>query len=238
MSGKKVVALVVGLVVALSCAAVAQLPTWFLNYTSPYGTTAFISFVNQTGQTTNVLHLEFARDVTLTHYLGIGGTLVPLGKTTGKVFDLAGEMVRSGEIYTIWAPVLAEGETVNPLTIYPVFAQWLAGTTPAGSPFIGSIQVLGRLFGEGIAALRESNPAALAAAFDQFFADNAAYLSGLSASLGMDLASQLMPVIMSSPAEGIANFFSTIVGMLGVTSVEEVLGGDLDFSALFAALGL
>jgi len=238
MSGKKVVVLIVGLVAALSCAAFAQLPAWFLNYTSPYGDTAFISFVNQTGQTTNVLHLEFARDVTLTHVLGIAGTLMPLGEMTGKVFDLAGEMVSGGEVYTIWAPVLVEGEVVNPLTIYPVFAQWLTGTTPAGPPFIGSIQVLGRLFGQGIAALRDANPVALRAAFDQFFADNGAYLAGLSASLGMDLAAQLMPVIMTAPAEGIENFFMTIVGMLGVTSLEEVIGGDLDFSALFAALGL
>jgi hypothetical protein len=228
MSRRKAVLLVVGLVALVSFGVVAQLPAWILSYTSPFGgPNAHISFVNGTGVTVNVLHLEFEQEVTLTYNIAIGGTLMSLGGDMGTAFDLAGELINYGEIYTVWEPV----------TAFPVFAQWLVGTSPAGSPFIGSIAVLGRLFGQGIVALRESDPMALAAAFDQFFADNGEYLAGLSASLGMDLASQLMPIIMEAPAEGIENFFNTIVGMLGVTSLEEVIGGELDFSALFAALG-
>ena len=47
-----------------------------------------------------------------------------------------------------------------------------------------------------------------------------------------------MPISMSAPAEAIANFFNTLGGMLGVTTLDEVLHGDLDFSTLFALLGL
>jgi len=227
MSGRKAVLLVVGLVALLSLSAVAQ-ADWILSYTSVGGgADAHLSFVNTSGVTANVLHLEFAEEVTLTYSLAIGGVLVPVAAVTGTTIDLAGEMVNYGEIYTIWEPV----------TAYPIYAQWLAGTTPVGTPHIGSVAVLGRLFGQGIAALRDANPAALQAAFDQFFADNGEYLAGLSESLGMDLATQLMPVILAAPAEGIENFFNTIIGMLGVTSLEEVIGGDLDFSSLFAALG-
>jgi len=54
----------------------------------------------------------------------------------------------------------------------------------------------------------------------------------------MSLQDSLMPIIMSAPAEGIQNFFNTIVGMLGVTSIEDLLQGAVDFSALLGALGL
>ena len=47
-----------------------------------------------------------------------------------------------------------------------------------------------------------------------------------------------MPVIMASPAEGIENFFNTIIGMLGVTDLSDVVAGDVNFGALFALLGL
>jgi len=43
---------------------------------------------------------------------------------------------------------------------------------------------------------------------------------------------------MAAPAEGIENFFNTILGMLGATSLEEVVGGGIDFSSLFALLGM
>jgi len=46
-----------------------------------------------------------------------------------------------------------------------------------------------------------------------------------------------MPIVMASPPEGIENFFNTVVGMLGVTTLEGVLTGGIDFSSLFAALG-
>jgi hypothetical protein len=42
---------------------------------------------------------------------------------------------------------------------------------------------------------------------------------------------------MSAPAEGISNFFNTLIGMLGATSIEDVLEGDVDFSALMVLLG-
>lgn len=229
MSRRKGVLLVVGLVSLLSLAAVGQLPDWILSYTSPYGgDAAHVSFVNMTGTTTDVLHLEFEEEVTLTYSLAIGGIPILVSETTGTVFDFVGAMIPNAEIYTIWEPV----------TAFPVFGQWLAGGAPAGPPFINSLTVLGRLFGEGIVAAREANPAALGAAFEQFFTDNAAYFADLTASLGIDIASQLMPIILTAPAEGIANFFGTIVGMLGATSLEEVVGGGVNFGSLFALLGL
>jgi len=137
-------------------------------------------------------------------------------------------MIPYGELFVTWEPVAA----------FPVYATWLIGQRPTGTPFIGSIAVLGRLFGQGIAHAREADPAGLMAAFQQFFADNAEYMASLSASLGMSLQDSLMPIILEAPAEGIENFFNTIVGMLGVSSLEEVVGGDMNFSALFAFLGL
>jgi hypothetical protein len=63
-------------------------------------------------------------------------------------------------------------------------------------------------------------------------------LADLSASLGMSLVDSLMPIILQAPAEGIANFFNTIVAMLGVTTLDGVLEGGINFSALFGLLGL
>jgi FMN-dependent NADH-azoreductase len=54
----------------------------------------------------------------------------------------------------------------------------------------------------------------------------------------MSLADSLMPIIMASPAEGIENFFNTIMGMLGVTALTEVTAGSVNFGALFALLGI
>jgi hypothetical protein len=228
MSRRKDVLLVLGLVSLLSFAVVAQVD-WIASYTSPFGgAAAHFSFTNTSGATADVLHLEFEEEVTLTYSIAIGGIPVLMGEATGMTFDFVGAMISNAEIYTIWEPV----------TAVPVFGQWLAGGAPAGSPHIGSIAVLGRLFGQGIVAVREANPAALGAAFEQFFADNAEYFAVLVASIGIDLQSQLMPIIMTAPAEGIENFFGTIVGMLGVSSLGEVLGGDVNFGALFALLGL
>ena len=96
---------------------------------------------------------------------------------------------------------------------------------------------MGYLFGQGIVYLRQANPAALQAAFGQFFADNAAYFAVLAQTLGMSLQDSLLPIIMSAPAEGIQNFFNTIVGMLGVTDLQSLVGGDVSFNALFKVLG-
>ena len=229
MSRGKGVLLVVGLVSLLSLVAVGQLPDWISSYTSPYGgDAAHVSFTNLTGTAVDVLHLEFEEEVTLTYFLAIGGVPVLAGEATGVELNFVGALIPYAEIYMVWEPI----------TAFPVFAQWLAVGAPAGSPFIGSLTVLGRLFGQGIVAVREANPAALAAAFEQFFTDNGEYFAGLAASIGIDLQSQLMPIILTAPAEGIANFFGTIVGMLGATSLEEVVGGSVDFAALFALLGL
>jgi hypothetical protein len=54
----------------------------------------------------------------------------------------------------------------------------------------------------------------------------------------MPIQDSLMPIIMSAPAEAIGNFFNTIVGMLGVSTLDEVVQGDVDFSSLLALLGL
>ena len=222
--------LVLGLVVSLSFVAVAATP-----FTETYGAgdAAVWFFNNTTGETANILHLEFEQEVTISNILAIGGNLVPLGPLTGMVFDFAGALTKGGTFQIYLAPA----------TAVPALAQWLkmdaAGNTiPIGSPYFTSLAVLGRLFGIGIVAVREANPAALVAAFEQFFADNAAYLAGLSESLGMSLADSLMPIIMESPAEGIENFFNTIMGMLGVTSLTEVVAGSVDWSALFVALGM
>ncbi|MCX6098702.1 MAG: hypothetical protein NTX69_01635, partial [Candidatus Bipolaricaulota bacterium] len=101
-----------------------------------------------------------------------------------------------------------------------------------------TLEKLGYLFGQGIVYMRQANPAALNAAFAQFFADNAAYFTVLSQSLGMSLQDSLLPIIMSAPAEGIQNFFNTIVGMLGVTDLQSLVGGSVNFSSLFGLLGL
>lgn len=227
MLRRKGVLLVLGLAALLSLTVVAQVD-WILPYTSPVGEVALVSFSNTTGTTVNVLHLEFDQEVTVTYYVAIGGGLTLLGEAAGAVFDFAGELIPYGELFVNWEPAAA----------FPVFGQWLEGTSPVGSTFIGSTAVLGRLFGQGIVAVREANPAALGAAFEQFFLDNAVFFAGLVASIGIDLETSLMPIILTAPAEGIENFFNTIVGMLGVSSLEEVVGGDVNFSSLFALLGL
>jgi len=222
--------LVLALVASLSLVTFAADP-WTETYVA--GDTAVWFFYNTTGETANILHLEFEQEVTISNKLEFGGELVPLGPLTGTTFDFLGSLVKDGMVQIY----------VEPATAVPALAQWLkmdalGNTIPIGSPYFTSIAVLGRLFGIGIVAVREANPDALLAAFAQFFADNAAYLEGLSASLGMSLADSLMPIIMASPAEGIENFFNTIMGMLGVTDLAEVVTGSVNWGALFAVLGM
>ena len=223
--------LVLGLVVSLSLVASADVVAPWIDMHIAGGTAVWF-FNNTTGETANILHLEFEQEVTITNYIAVGGGVVPMGSLTGATFDFAGEVIKNGTL-----------QIDLPLGAVPALAQWLkmdevGNTIPIGPPFFTSLAVLGRLFGVGIVAVREANPAALAAAFDQFFADNAAYLAGLSESLGMSLADSLMPIIMASPAEGIENFFNTIMGMLGLTELSAVVTGDVDWSALFAVLGM
>ena len=222
--------LVLGLVVSLSLTAFAADP-WTETYI--LGNEALWLFNNTTGETANVLHLEFEEEVTISNVHAVGGGLVPTGPLTGTVFDFAGTLSKN-------ATFLIQ---VEPATAVPALAQWLkmdatGNAVPIGSPYFTSVAVMGRLFGIGIVAVREANPAALLGAFEQFFADNAEYLEGLSASLGMSLADSLMPIIMASPPEGIENFFNTIMGMLGITSLTEVVTGSVNWGALFTVLGI
>jgi len=224
MSGKSVW-VVLGLVAALSIAACAQSVV-----VSPYvvGDTASWMLDNKVGTAVTGLHIEFDREVTIVGKVEFGGFLPAIGPSTGTSFDFAGgQLVADGTVILDWQPAEAQ----------PVLIQWISGAAPIGAPYFTSVSVLGRLFGQGIVAAREANPQALIAAFDQFFADNEEYLSGLSETLGMSLKDSLMPIIMAAPPEGIENFFNTVVGMLGVTSLDELLMGEVDFSSLFALLG-
>lgn len=221
----KTVGLVLSLVAMLSFAAGAQ-ATWLDAYIA--GDTAVWFFNNAAGTDVTGLQIEFDQEVTIVNKIEIGGYLMPLGELTGTAFTFVGDLIKNGTVQLDWQPANA----------VPTYAIWLSGERPAGTPYFTTIAKLGYLFGQGIVHLRETDPAGLAAAFEQFFIDNAAYLAGLSESLGMSLQDSLMPIIMASPAEGIENFFNTIVGMLGVTTLEGVLEGGIDFSALFNVLGL
>jgi len=217
--------LVVGLVLAFAVPTLAS--DWAIpGY--PTAESAIWSFNNLTGTAVTGIHLEFEEEVTIVSRFDVGGVVTALGPQTGTTFDYYGSISDLGTIIFEW----------QPMTAVPALVTWMNGEAPAGAPFFTSLTVLGRLFGQGIVAVREANPAALNAAFEQFFVDNGEYLAELSASLGMDLATSLMPVILEAPAEGIENFFNTIVAMLGATSLEEVVGGGINFSALFALLGL
>jgi len=219
------------LVASLSIAAfAAPVAPWIDMHVA--GTTGVWFFNNTTEAAVNILHLEFEQEVTISNFIALGGGMIPMGPLTGTSFDFAGSLVKYGTLQIDF-----------PVGVMPALAQWLVmdgtgNTLPTGAPFFTSISVLGRLFGIGIVAAREANPAALQAAFDQFFADNGEYLAGVSESLGMNLVDSLMPIIMAAPAEGIENFFNTIMGMLGVTSLTDVTDGAVDFGALFALLGM
>lgn len=217
--------IVLGLVASLSIASIA-VGAW--TETFVVGDTAVWMFTNNTGMDVTGISLEFDQEVTIVNKLEFGGALMPLGELTGTSFTLVGSLVKYGSLELDWQPASA----------VPSLVVWLSGEQVVGQPFFTTVSKLGYLFGQGIVQARETNPEALIAAFDQFFADNAEYLEGVSASLGMDLADSLTPVIMASPAEGIENFFNTIMGMLGVTDLADVTGGAVDFGALFALLGI
>lgn len=193
------------------------------------GTRTVGMFTNTVGAAVTGLHIEFDREVTIVNKVEIGGYLPAIGELVGTTFDFAGgELVASGTVELDWEPAEAT----------PILVQWVSGSTPIGAPYFTSLEVLGRLLGEGIVKLREENPELLTATFDQFFAANAEFFAMLSESLGISLEESLLPVIMAAPAEGIANFFNTLVGMLGVTTLDELLQGDVDLSALLGLLGL
>jgi len=214
------------LVIALPILGLAN-GTW-VTAGMPTADSAIWLIDNTTGVPVTGLHLEFSQEVTIVEKVDVGGNLVAVGELTGTSFDFVGELCDMGTVIFAWQPIDA----------VPALVQWLSGTSPVGAPFFTSVQVLGRLLAQGIVAVREADPEALQAGFQQFFADNADYLASLSESLGMSLADSLMPIIMSSPAEGIENFFNTIIGMLGVTSLDDLLNGPVDFNALLHMIGL
>lgn len=193
------------------------------------GDTAACVFNNLTGTNVTGIHIEFPQEVTITYKLEIGGYIPALGGATGTTFDFnGGSLVPQGSFIIEWQPT----------DVQPTLAMWMNGERPVGKPYFTTVEKLGYLFGQGIVHLRRADPAALNAAFAEFFADNVAYFEQLSLALGMSLQDSLLPIIMSAPAEGIQNFFGTIVGMLGVTDLEGLLGGGVDFSSLLTALGL
>lgn len=186
-------------------------------------------FTNTVGTKVAGVHVEFDQPVTITNKVEIGGYLPAPSELTGKKFDfVGGSLVNSGTVELDWQPAGAK----------PVLVQWIGANGPAGTPYFTTLSVLGQLLGEGIVRLRTEHPALFQQAFAKFFADNADFFATLSQSLGMSLKDSLMPIIMTAPAEGIANFFNTLVGALGVKSLDDLLHSDVDFTALFQALGL
>jgi len=186
-------------------------------------------FTNTTGSSVIGLHIEFDQPVTITNKVEVGGYLPASGELSGDTFDfIGGTLAALGTIELDWQPAAAK----------PALIQWIGESGPVGTPYFTTLDALGKLLGEGIVRLREQHPDQLQQAFAKFFADNADYFAALSESLGMPLQQSLMPIIMSAPAEGIANFFNTLVGSLGATNLDQVLHGDVDFTALLQALGL
>ncbi len=195
----------------------------------PAGTITVGLITNTVGIAVTGLHIEFDQEVTLVNKIEFGGYLPLLGEMTGTSFDFAGgELIAGGMIQLDWKPAEAT----------PILIQWISGVSPVGAPYFTTVEVLGRLLGEGIVAVREANPELLQAAFAQFFADNEVFFAELAAALGMPLEAAIMPVIMTAPAEGITNFFKTLIGMLGVITLDDILLGDVDFAALLALLGI
>ena len=186
-------------------------------------------FTNTVGSAVTGLHIEFDQEVTIVNKVEIGGYLPVIGGLAGSAFDFAGgELVAGGVVELDWEPADAQ----------PTLIMWLSGERATGTPYFTTLDKLGFLLGQGIVHLREANPELLAATMGQFFLANAEFFAMLEESLGMSLQESLMPVILTAPAEGIENFFNTLVGMLGVTTLEGLLQGDVDLSALLALLGL
>jgi len=186
-------------------------------------------FTNTVGSAVTGLHIEFDQEVTIVNKVEIGGYLPAIGGLTGSALDFAGgELVAGAVVELDWEPADAK----------PTLIMWLSGERATGTPYFTTLDKLGFLLGQGIVQLREANPELLAATMEQFFVANVEFFAMLEESLGMSLQESLMPVILTAPAEGIENFFNTLVGMLGVTTLEGLLQGDVDLSALLALLGL
>ena len=167
----------------------------------PAGETTVGLFTNGTGAAVTGMHIEFDTQVTITNKVEIGGYLPAVSEGSGSVFDfVGGELVVSGTVELDWSPSEAR----------PVLIQWVSETAAIGAPYFTTIAVFGQLLGEGIVAVREADQALLMTTFATFFADNEEFFASLSESLGMPIQDSLMPIIMSAPAEAVANFFNTL----------------------------
>jgi len=195
----------------------------------PAGDRMVAILTNEVGAPVTGLHIEFDREVTIVNKIEFGGYLPALTPLSGTSFDFnGGSLVAGGDVELDWQPMDA----------VPTLILWMDGARAVGAPYVTSVEKLGWLLGVGIIYLRESNPALLAAAFQEFFALNAEFFGQVSLTLGMNIADAVTPVIMTAPAEGIQNFFNTLVGMLGVTSLDELMTGSVNMSPLLKLLGL
>jgi hypothetical protein len=193
----------------------------------PAGVATVGIFTNSVGEAITGLHIEFDREVTIVNKVEIGGFLPATGELTGTVFDFAGgSLVAGGAVDLDWEP--AEGT--------PTLVQWLSDSAPIGTPYFTTLDTLGELLTQGIVSLREKDPELLASTLGQFFADNEELFAALGESIGVSIADELMPVIMTAPAEGIANFFNTFLGLLGVESLEAVQQ-QVNLNALLSLIG-
>ncbi len=184
-------------------------------------------FSNTVGAVVTGLHVEFDREVTITHKIEFGGYLPARSEKTAWAFDFAeGTLVAGGTVELNWTPAEAR----------PLLIQWLSGSEPVGDPYLALPQELGRMLSEGIAEVRKENPGLVTAALVRFFGDNTEFLAALNASLGVSLQEWLPPLLMTASPAGIENFFNALIEMLGVTSLEMFREGEADLSALFSLL--
>lgn len=182
---------------------------------------------NTVGAVVTGLHVEFDREVTITHKIELGGYLPAQSERTAWAFDFSeGTLVAGGTVQLNWTPAEAR----------PILIQWLSGSEPVGDPHRALPQQLGRMLGEGIAEVRKENPERVAAALARFFGDNTEFLAALNASLGVSLQEWLPPLLMTVSPAAIENFFNALIEMLGVTRLEMLREGEADLSALFSLL--
>jgi len=184
-------------------------------------------FSNTVGTVATGLHVEFDRQVTITHKTEFGGYLPAQSEKTAWAFDFVeGTLVAGGAVELDWTPAEAR----------PILIQWLSESELVGDPYLALPQELGRMLSEGIAEARKENPELVTAALARFFGDNTEFLAALNASLSVSLQEWLPPLLMTVSPAGIENFFNALIEMLGVRSLEMLRDGEADLSALFSVL--
>ena len=184
-------------------------------------------FSNTVGAVATGLHVEFDRQVTITHKTEFGGYLPAQSEKTAWAFDFVeGTLVAGGTVELDWTPAEAR----------PILIQWLSESELVGDPYLALPQELGRMLSEGIAEACKENPELVTAALARFFGDNTEFLAALNASLGVSLQEWLPPLLMTASPAGIENFFNALIETLGVRSLEMLRDGEADLSALFSVL--